>query len=178
MISRQRLVLSTATGPTKAPLITGRPRLILEELARQDADITFTGLRRRLGIHPQALTRELRRLQDQDLVEHTNHGYRLRDQAASELTDDQAHHSTTEVLRMVLPPNADPAQLADALAGRWFQDLRWYGRSDDPGEHTLIWLTEGGALVRIRLVGGLLLVEAEAPGDGIASLMAAVAQVL
>ena len=41
-----------------------------------DATYTFQGLKRRLGLHQEKLTRILRRLEDNNLVAKTEEGYR------------------------------------------------------------------------------------------------------
>lgn len=188
MLRRQNLVTvtgSAAPRPPRSPdatVATGRTRLILQELANQDAEVTFTGLRRRLGVHPQSLTRELRRLEQDELIERTPAGYRLRDQGASQIADGpqrQGQGDMVEILRLVLPANADPETIAALLSGRWFGDLRWYGRADGPNEHVLLWLAEPASqLVRVRMVAGTLLIEAEGGADATVALLAAIAQAL
>ncbi len=185
MLQRQRLItLGAPAEPAQhRPLAQGRPRLILQELARDNAEVTFTGLRRRLGIHPQALTRELRRLEEEQLVERAAGSYRLTQDGEARVSqaEPQSAAELLEVLRLLLPPGADAETVARALAGRWFNNLRWYGRADGPGELVLLWLTEDqGSLVRLRLVAGTLVIEAEsgASEPGIAPLLAAVARAL
>jgi len=142
--------------PSSRPL--GRD-LLLRELARDDAVVAFTGLRRRLGLHPETLTRRLRRLEEAGLVERAEEGYRLTEAGRTGMAGAaQAVEESMEVLRMVLPPEADEAALAEALSGRWVEALRWYGRSDGPGERLLIWTTRDG-VVRVRIGAGAVTVE-------------------
>lgn len=166
-------------APRPGPRLSGRTRLILQALAHDDAEITFTGLRRRLGLHPQALTRELRRLEADGAIEHDG-AYRLSEEGRAALHDSLAADAeTVELVRLLLPPDLDAADLADALAGRWFEALRWYGRGDGPGEVLLMWVTEpDGVLVRLRLVGGVAVIEAEAAWDEAAQAFTALQPLL
>src|SRR6266702_4257168 len=51
--------------------------LVMEMLsAESDSTYTFQGLKRRLGLHQEKLTRILRRLEDDNLVAKTEEGYR------------------------------------------------------------------------------------------------------
>src|SRR2546426_4707533 len=53
-------------------------REVLEFLSHDpDSQVAFQGLRRRLGIHPEQLSRALHRLADSELVERTDLGYRV-----------------------------------------------------------------------------------------------------
>ncbi|MGB0651560.1 MAG: hypothetical protein ACPGQL_00025 [Thermoplasmatota archaeon] len=159
---------------------TGTPGRILEELADAEGVVAFSGLRRRLGVHPQQLTRHLRRLEAEEALERTEQGYRLVEQEGSEEAGLTRHERVDlELLRLRLLPGADAAALAEALEGRWFDGLRFYGRSDGPDEVRLTWVTEPeGRLVKLRLVAGLLLVESEAPDADLGGLLAAIAAAL
>src|SRR5207245_10653735 len=53
-------------------------REVLEFLSHDpDSQVAFQGLRRRLGIHPEQLSRALHRLADSELVERPDLGYRV-----------------------------------------------------------------------------------------------------
>src|SRR6059036_663996 len=53
-------------------------REVLEFLSQDpSSQVAFQGLRRRLGIHPEQLSRALHRLADDALVERTDLGYRV-----------------------------------------------------------------------------------------------------
>lgn len=166
---------SASDGSWTARDVQGRrlePRQVrvLWELSRLgDATVAFSGVRRRLDLHPQALTRTLDRLVQADLVARTDDGYRLTDAGFRSVAccAGEAGPRTAPLFAAVVPPHLDPDDVADRLAGRWFQGLHWYGRADGPGEVTLAWLTDPDArIVRLRMVGGTLTVEAEVdPGQ-------------
>lgn len=152
-----------------------REARVLWELSRLgDATVAFSGVRRRLDLHPQALTRTLDRLVDADLVARGDDGYRLTEAGFRSVAccAGEAGPRTAPLFAAVVPPHLDPGDVADRLAGRWFQGLHWYGRAEGPGEVTLAWLTDPDArIVRLRMVGGTMTVEAEtfeddAGGDG------------
>src|SRR5512136_1689532 len=59
-------------------------REVLEFLSRDPrAQVAFQGIRRRLGIHPEQLSRALHRLAEDDLVQKTDIGYRVTAKAIS-----------------------------------------------------------------------------------------------
>jgi DNA-binding HxlR family transcriptional regulator len=141
---------------------------------RAEERTAFQGLRRKLGLHQQALTRTLRRLERQGVVERDARGYALTAQGKSAvkaivpLATARKNVDLLPVLQALLPPTVTADDVAERLARRWFRDLRWYGRSDaTPGEVALSWLTvDTGALVRVRFAHGMAVLEVElAPGE-------------
>jgi len=135
-------------------------RDVLEFLSRDPtSQVAFQGIRRRLGIHPEQLSRALHRLADDGLVEHTEHGYRATAKALTVLGPD-ALTRTPEgltVLETYLPADVEIRSLVDALQGRWFGPLRWFGFSQDEGELRLWWSTEdNGIQLEVRLHEGTL----------------------
>lgn len=155
-----------------------REKAVLSELAREgEARVAFQGLRRRLELHQEALSRTLRRLERNGLVMHDDRGYKLTEQGFAALRGLPLHGGRREVLpvvQAVLPPTLSPEGVAEHLSQRWFRGLRWYGQSEAPGETTLTWLAEpGNAMVRVRVAGGTLSLEIEvnpqSPGQGFAA---------
>jgi DNA-binding HxlR family transcriptional regulator len=135
-------------------------RDVLEFLSRDPtSQVAFQGIRRRLGIHPEQLSRALHRLADDGLVERTEHGYRATAKALTVLGPD-ALTRTPEgltVLETYLPADVEVRSLVDALQGRWFGPLRWFGFSQDEGELRLRWSTEdSGIQLEVRLQNGKL----------------------
>ena len=96
---------------------------------------TFGGLKRRLGVHPESLSRALYRLEDQGIVEKGLGGYEVTPKAKEFL---RFHSLDTEeprvqLLRTLLPPDAPAHQIISDLQGRWFGMLRWLGCSENEG---------------------------------------------
>lgn len=152
---------------------------VLAELARErEGRTAFQGLRRRLGLHQQALTRTLRRLERSGAISHDDSGYSLTGQGHAALRGRAPLATQGEilpVLQALLPPSVTAHDVADRLAKRWFRDLRWYGRSDAGQGTTLSWLTvDGGRMVRVRFASGMAVLEVEVPpGERLGSFPAA-----
>src|SRR5437773_11788353 len=69
------------------PDLREHDREVLEFLSQDpSSQVAFQGLRRRLGIHPEQLSRALHRLADDNLVEHTDLGYRVTPRAMQVLS--------------------------------------------------------------------------------------------
>lgn len=161
------LLASTSSPPTSS--LRDRERLVLSELARNaDARVAFQGLRRRLGLHPQALVRTLRSLESLGFIRHETEGYRLAAPGAEALGSRPVpkHPNLRPVFAAVLPGHVTPDRIVEKLARRWFNGLRWYGVMSTQGEHVLTWLTEAdGSVVQLRLADGMLGLEAEKPRE-------------
>lgn len=138
-------------------------REVLEFLSRDPyAQVAFQGLRRRLGIHPEQLSRALRRLADDELVQKTEVGYRVTSKALSILSPHEwaAEAEGVPILHTYLPAGVDLRQLVSALRGSWAGPLRWYGVTESTGELSLSWALEDGSVrleVRVR-TGELIIV--------------------
>ena len=139
-------------------------REVLELLRNEPSSaVGFQGLKRRLGLHPEKLSRALRRLARDDLVEKTELGYRIGERARDLLTPTAMKPATPSVpiLQTFLPPEVHLPELATYLRGKWFGNLRWYGLMETPEELTLSWLSEDDAIqLDARLRTGALAIEA------------------
>src|SRR5437899_11048830 len=108
-------------------------REVLEFLSHDpDSQVAFQGLRRRLGIHPEQLSRALHRLADSELVERTDLGYRVSRRALGFLSPSSLKPAgpNATILQTSLPAHVDLRGLAGALRGTWIRPLRWYGFSE------------------------------------------------
>lgn len=125
----------------------------------------FQGLKRQLDLHPQTLSRILRRLERQGWVEKTPDGYQLARQACTAIQSEPSRAMSKPmrpIVAAVAPAFLTPDRLRDALAHRWFQGLRWYGVQEAPGGVALLWQQEhGGGLIRLRLVNQALSLETD-----------------
>ncbi len=116
-------------SPEIGPSFDARPpddqALVMNMLSSEsDATYSFQGMKRRLGLHQEKLTRILRRLEDDNLVLKTDEGYKV------------LRHSSHSVL-------------TSKLKGRWFKNFRWLGYSTSESGQSLYWITEDG---RFQLV--------------------------
>jgi DNA-binding transcriptional ArsR family regulator len=125
---------------------------------------TFDGLKRRLGVHPETLSRTLARLEDQGIIERQTDGYRVTSKARK-LVDSQTlgtKESSVPLLQTLLPPEVPIKQIVLDLSGKWFGDLRWLGYAKNGESITLKWITEdGGIQVDATLSGGALNIDAK-----------------
>src|SRR3989449_11079675 len=85
-------------------------REVLEFLSQDPASrVAFQGLRRRLGIHPEQLSRALHRLAEDNLLERTELGYRVTSRALSVFSPGglRAEEDGVTILQTYLPPDRD-----------------------------------------------------------------------
>jgi DNA-binding transcriptional ArsR family regulator len=148
-------------------------------LSERDADVlslideeglttfTFDGLKRRLGLHPETLSRILSRLEEEGMVKKTPEGYTV----TPKVTKLQLHPTRDEVtsvslLQTYLPSDMLTQKLIVELKGRWFGILRWLGVSETREGVTLKWVTEdGGIQIAANISGTELNIEAKFLSD-------------
>jgi DNA-binding transcriptional ArsR family regulator len=120
---------------------------ILAFLSEEDFTFfTFEGLKRRIGLHPETLSRILNRLEQEGIVKKTSEGYRVTREIAKHLKLHQTNtgDSRVSLLQTFLPSDMPVQQLISSLRGRWFGLLRWLGLSETNESITLKWITEDG----------------------------------
>jgi len=120
-------------------------REVLEFLSQEPASqVAFQGLRRRLGIHPEQLSRALHRLAEGELVERTELGYRVTPRALGVLSPSsfRAEEPGVTILQTYLPADVDLRSLVQALRGTWIGPLRWYGLTESDDGMRLGWTLE------------------------------------
>jgi hypothetical protein len=124
--------------------------------SESDATYSFQGMKRKLGLHQEKLTRILKRLEDDNLVLKTDEGYKVL-QHPKKTT--QHLDEGEPVIRGQLPPGIDPNQLTSKLKGRWFKNFRWLGYSTNETGQSLYWITEDGRFqILVRLASAEILV--------------------
>jgi hypothetical protein len=120
---------------------------ILAFLSQEDFTFfTFEGLKRRLGLHPETLSRILNRLEQEGIVKKTAEGYTVTREIAKHLKLHQTstRESRVSLLQTFLPSDIPVQQLISNLQGKWFGLLRWLGLSETNECVTLKWITEDG----------------------------------
>ncbi len=150
--------------PSSAPpKLDDLPRLddrIRELLSGVSGSLAFNGLRRALGVHPESLSRSLRRLAREGTVQRTAQGYRLAPEITGErpaLPGPSDPPSGNPVAELKLPPQDSPEEVFGRLSGRWFGDYRWVGFFEGPGTTTLLWAhRHDGARLWLRIRGDVL----------------------
>lgn len=109
---------------------------------------TFDGLKRRLGLHSETLSRILSRLEQEGFVEKGFDGYRVTSKMINyasprRMTNDKDY---VPLLQTFVPSNISTSQLIQSLRGKWFGLLRWLGSAESDEGVTLKWVTEDGAM--------------------------------
>jgi hypothetical protein len=125
---------------------------------------TFEGLKRRLGMHPETLSRILSRIEQEGLVKKTNEGYEVTSEIPKHLKFHQSrsHESRVFLLQTFLPSDISVQQLVTNLRGRWFGLLRWLGLSKTSESITLKWITEDGDIqIDAKITETQLIIEAK-----------------
>jgi hypothetical protein len=108
---------------------------------------TFDGLKRRLGLHSETLSRVLCRLEDKEIVEKGLDGYRVTSKVREFLRfPPKSREPSVPVLQTFLSPDVPIHQVVSDLRGKWFGVLRWLGCSENNGYTTLKWITEDGGI--------------------------------
>ena len=124
---------------------------------------TFDGLKRRLGLHPETLSRILSRLEEEGIVKKTPEGYEVTPKIGKlKLKPAQQEVQTICLLQTFLPSNIVIQNLLSELKGRWFGILRWLGISENSESVTLKWITEDGSLqIAASITGTSLNIDAK-----------------
>lgn len=138
---------------------------ILEFLAEEGFRyFTFEGLKRRLGLHPETLSRILNRLEAEGVITKSSEGYTVTKELAQHLNHSKSNDSLSHVslLQTYLPSDVPVEQLVSDLRGRWFGLLRWLGLSESSESVTMKWVTEDGEIqVDAKITLNTLSIEAK-----------------
>ncbi len=138
---------------------------ILHIIAEENlTSFTFEGLKRRLQIHSETLSRILYRLADQEILKKGDKGYTLTSKA-KKLLNLNSYDSTNPNLRLLqtfLPPEIPIKKLISNLKGKWFGILRWLGYSMTNEGLYLKWITDdGGTIISAIFSRGKLYIDAK-----------------
>ncbi len=145
------LDINTSSVREEADLPSSNDFSILNALGSEvDAqDLSFQGIKRKLGLHQETLTRALRRLQRDGYIEHFDHTYRISPKGLETITmsngikgSDPTLPSTavTPILQAMLPTDVNVGELANSLSYKWFGNLRWLGSMRTLDATTLTWI--------------------------------------
>ena len=124
---------------------------------------TFDGLKRRLGIHPETLSRILTRLEQEGIIKKEPDGYRVTPKITKlKLHSPHREKPSTPLLQTYIPSDMLTQQLISELRGKWFGLLRWLGISENNEGITLKWVTEDGSIqINANIQGTTLNIEAK-----------------
>jgi len=142
-----------------------------------DAQYTFNGLVRKLGIHQQSLARSLHRLESAGLVKKTDYGYKLTKNLDSMLVKksridlenlskriSHQYEQFEQILQLYIPTDIKVEDVIDKLLGKWFGTLRWIGIIEGDGGHVLQWASSDKYHINLKLVSRYAVVESDALG--------------
>jgi len=109
---------------------------------------TFEGLKRRLGLHQETLSRILSRLEQQGIVEKGFEGYEITSKGKELLSLHplSAKQNHISLLQALLPRDVPVDEIILDLKGKWFGELRWLGYSENEEGIILKWITEDGKI--------------------------------
>jgi len=156
---------------------------VLRVIEEEDlASFSFEGLKRRIGAHPETLSRVLDRLEEQSIIERRDDGYTMTAKGREYLGVHQveAVGERLTLLKTMLPPRLAPETLLQALKGRWFGSLRWLGYSQGSGELVMKWVTDDGRVqLDARFVPAELTIDGRLlQGNSLAAAVTAAHQLL
>ena len=131
--------------------------------SEQNAYFSFQGLRRRLGLHQETLTRTLKRLEDARAIERSPDGYKLRSSGNSfSFTVRTNQPDSKPVVEAYLPTQVDVTVLFQKLRGKWFGNFRWLGYSHDGNLLSMRWISEDGRMqLQARISSGKITIGAD-----------------
>jgi hypothetical protein len=141
-----------------------REREVLKLLAKdQNTYFSFQGLRRRLGLHQETLTRTLKRLEEADVIQRSAEGYKLRNNGNTFSFNIPTNEVFAKpVIDAYLPADIDVTVLFQKLRGHWFSNFRWLGYSHDGNQLSMTWISEDGQMqVQARIGGGKIIIAAD-----------------
>lgn len=132
-------------------------------------NLSFQGIKRKLGLHQESLSRSLHRLQRDGFVERLEHAYRISQKGLETLTHEgnripskieRSESYSVPILRAMLPEHIDVRSLSDSLSYRWFGNLRWLGSMQTDDSTTLSWITnDTGLKLSVKMKDGSLSIE-------------------
>lgn len=139
-------------------------RVVLEFLSQKPSSlIGFQGLKRRLGLHPEQLSRALHRLSSDGLVEQTDLGYRVTRKGLTILSMEEVTEERpgVTVLQTFMPRDLDTRDVVAILKGSWIGPLRWQGLAESDDGLQMSWITEDDKVqLDARIHGGQLMITA------------------
>ena len=131
-------------------------------------ELSFQGIRRKLGVHQETLSRALHRLQRDGYVERLEHAYKVSLKGMNTILSGDLQSKAKAVpdpysvvlLSAILPNDLNVQKLIDSLSFKWFGNLRWLGSTMSAESATLSWITsETGLKISVRIRGYAIAIE-------------------
>ena len=131
--------------------------------------ISFQGIRRKLGLHQETLSRALRRLERDGFIVKKEREYQISPKGEEIIAHkarkgiDLSGAFSIPILRTILPPDMSVEELEATLAHRWFANLRWFGASQSGDTTVMTWITPDGKVrLTAKISEGYLSIESQA----------------
>src|ERR1700730_15185475 len=108
--------------------------VILRAIGEDDdaRELSFQGIKRKLGLHQETLSRALHRLQRDGFVERLEHAYKISSKGLSTIIQDKPGAQpklaaidpyAVSLLQAKLPADVKVSEIVEALSFRWFGNL-------------------------------------------------------
>ena len=133
-------------------------------------NVSFQGIKRKLGVHQETLSRALRRLERDGYIERLSQGYRISSKGRKITPLELALKKNTEkeqypvsILKAMLPEDVKAEDIVDSLGYKWFGNLRWLGFGKSEGATTMSWITSDSNLkITVKILEDSLNIESYA----------------
>lgn len=129
---------------------------------------SFQGIRRKLGLHQETLSRALHRLQRDGFIERMENSYAISEKGESAILPSKtlgenigkSDPYSVVLLQSVLPGDLIQQQLVDSMSYKWFGNLRWLGSANRNGTTTLSWISSvTGLTIFVKIRDNTLTIE-------------------
>jgi DNA-binding Lrp family transcriptional regulator len=134
--------------------------------------LSFQGIRRKLGIHQETLSRGLKRLTEDGLVQKIGTEYALSRKGNQILSRHlglgrtKTKLQSVPILNSLIPTGLTNENIELKLAHKWFGNLRWLGSHRDRDSLFMTWTTPDGKLsLTLKLSKGYLTIESTMEND-------------
>ena len=111
------------------------------------ATFSFNGLKIKLDIHQEILSRSLKRLKELGLIYKTKLGYKTTENGKiifSKLkrmsNEKRSNPKYTQIMQVSVPFRLPNQQIVQNLSGKWFNSLRWIGMIQNVTGYQLKWI--------------------------------------
>jgi DNA-binding HxlR family transcriptional regulator len=133
-------------------------------------NVSFQGIKRKLGVHQETLSRALRRLERDGYIERSGQGYRISSKGRKITPLEVALKKNNEkdrypvsILNAMLPEDVKAQDIVASLGYKWFGNLRWLGFGTSEGATTMSWITSDSNLkITVKILDDSLNIESYA----------------
>lgn len=110
------------------------------------ATFSFNGLKIRLNLHQEILSRSLKRLKELGLIYKTKLGYKSTKNGKiiftklKRISNEKSSQKYTQIIQVSVPFRLPNQQIVQNLLGKWFNRLRWIGMIQNVTGYQLKWI--------------------------------------